>query len=364
MHVRERLNAVLHHQPPDQVPFAPQDNHLHRGALEREMRNRGAGLLVRTSTVWSEMPNVRVETVTDGPRRTTLYHTPVGTVSTETLTHLDREITTSRSLATSGMIDGPEDYEPVLFMIDDTVYYADNSDYEHWVRDLGDDGLVKAGSLSPPYAASRGFYGGIYGLDRWIYAQIDEPNRFAALVEALERRTEREFALLRESPTELVTVGSVNGEISPAYWERWLLPFYAIYVPALQAAGKLCVLHAHASNLSAFVDVVKRTGVDVVEAFTPPPVGDLDLADARVAWGPETVIWINFPETVYYQGPEATKAYTADLLRSDPPGDALVIGFTEMGQSGIHDDESERIFASGMRAMMDAIEEYGNYPIR
>ena len=86
-------------------------------------------------------------------------------------------------------------------------------------------------------------------------------------------------------------------------------------------------MHAHASNLSVFKNLIAQTGVDVIEAFTPPPIGDLSVAEARKAWGEKTIIWVNFPETVFLYGEESTKEYTIDLLKSDSSS-ALVIGMT------------------------------------
>ncbi|MGA3327378.1 MAG: hypothetical protein ABSF45_23185, partial [Terriglobia bacterium] len=57
-----RINAVLHHQNPDQVPFAPYDNLVPRGEFARNLENRGMGLCYRRSTVFAEMPHVTVET--------------------------------------------------------------------------------------------------------------------------------------------------------------------------------------------------------------------------------------------------------------------------------------------------------------
>jgi hypothetical protein len=99
----------------------------------------------------------------------------------------------------------------------------------------------------------------------------------------------------------------------------------------------------------------------VIEAFTPPPCGDLSLADARRLWGPEVVIWVNFPETLFLLGRQATYDYTVDLLQQDKASGRLVIGMTEMGSYGITDDESERQFKDGMRAVMDAIDMHGVY---
>ena len=49
-------------------------------------------------------------------------------------------------------------------------------------------------------------------------------------------------------------------------------------------------------------------------------------------------------------------ALVLDLIRQDPAR-RLVIGMTEMGTLGVVDAETERIFTSGMRAIMDAVEE-------
>jgi len=75
------------------------------------------------------------------------------------------------------------------------------------------------------------------------------------------------------------------------------------------------------------------------------------------------VIWMNFPETIFYSGYEATKKFMIDLLRSDAPSNPLVIGFTEMGLWGAMNDETEKIFKIGTQAIMDAIDEHGKASI-
>jgi hypothetical protein len=76
------------------------------------------------------------------------------------------------------------------------------------------------------------------------------------------------------------------------------------------------------------------------------------------------VIWVNFPETIFYSGYDATKQYAIDLLQADAPADRLVISFTEMGLWGALNDETEKIFKTGTRAIMEAIGEYGNVPVQ
>jgi hypothetical protein len=52
-----------------------------------------------------------------------------------------------------------------------------------------------------------------------------------------------------------------------------------------------------------------------------------------------------------------------ELLKSDPPGDRLSVGFAEIGAWEPEDDETERVFKAGTMAIIEAIEEHVNYPI-
>jgi len=266
------------------------------------------------------------------------------------------------------MIRSVKDYAPVIFMIEDTVYHADNSLYLDKARDLGTDGIFRDSGIDPeaelsPYGATRKYFGEVYGLERWAYEQQDRPQHFARLVQALERREERRLQLVADSPAEFIGFGCVDGLWSPEQFRRYELPFYKKWISFLQARGKICALHAHATNLKAFKELVAETGAAVVEAFTPPPVGNLSLKEAREAWGKDTIIWTNFPETVFWFGAEETKRYTIELLKSDAPGTRLIIGFTEMGLWGAVDDKAEQAFKAGTMAIMEAIEEHGNYPV-
>lgn len=112
----ERIWAVLRGEGPDRAPFAPYDNLVPRGDFERELRNRGMGLCLRRSSIWSETPNVGVEHKTEGDTSYTVYHTPVGSVRRAARTHVGR-ISDGESVQAEWPVKGPADYEPGLFMI-------------------------------------------------------------------------------------------------------------------------------------------------------------------------------------------------------------------------------------------------------
>lgn len=363
-----RINAVLHHEEPDQIPFAPYDNLMPRGEFVRKLRNRGMGLCLRRSTIWSEMPNVSIETRTEGDILITTYHTPEGDVSTRSKEHAGR-ISDNLNIETEGMIKSVADYDPVIFMLEDTVFHVDNSVYFNTLRDVGHDGIYREWGLdfeTSPYGATRRYFGDAYGLDRWIFHQHDHPDHFARLVQAQVTRDEKRLRLVAESPAEFVSFGWIEGIWGPEQFRQHELPFYKKWVPFLQSKGKICALHCDVTKgLRQYKKVIAETGIDVVEAFTPSPVADLSLKEARDTWGRDTIIWVNFPETIFWtEGAEGTKQYTIELLKSDAPGNSLVIGFTEMGLWGPTDDETAQVFKAGTLAIMEAIERYGNYPIR
>ncbi|MDO8685071.1 MAG: hypothetical protein Q7J78_00200, partial [Clostridiales bacterium] len=134
-----------------------------------------------------------------------------------------------------------------------------------------------------------------------------------------------------------------------------VLPYYEKYVPLLKERGKITTVHAHASTMKVYTDTVLKMGVDVVEAFTPPPVGNLSLIEARHAWGEDKVICINFPETIFHEGYEKTLEFTIDLLKSDPNPRKMIL-FTEMGMMGVN-KENRNMFKEGFKAVADAIDE-------
>jgi hypothetical protein len=371
----ERVRAVLHHETPDQVPFVPYEHLVPRGEFIRELRNRGMGLCTAcTPTYWSEWPNVRFRTSTKGTVTTTLWETPVGSVSSRCRTHLSRKVASrvlygnagvERNVLEEGFIKGVEDFGPAIYAIDDEVLHEDYINYEYTVRDFRGDCLVRVAGLSSPYDASYTYFGErtSHGLADWSRAQADHTDRFAELLEALERREERLFRVIADAPGEVMQLTGLSGWYGPSYgpeqFEKHALPFFRKYVPLLRKEGRLLSLKADTPNLGDFTDLIPEIGVDIMEGFTPPPVGDLPLPEAREAWGDELVIWVNFPESIFWEGAEATKSYTLDLLKSDPNG-ALVLGMTVFGTSRIADEETAQACKAGMRAIMDAVEAHGS----
>jgi len=333
MNFAERINAVLHHEKPDRVPFAPSESLVPRGDFEREMRNRGMGIYAERALYWQETPNVKTEVKRQSGTALTIYNTPVGSVSTGT-----------EKGETRYMVESVDDYEAIIFMVNDTVFRADYSVYTNAARDLGTDGIVRGTGLKPPLE-NLARYMGIANLEK---EQRAHPEQFAALSEALGQKAEELLKIVSDSPAELVSVGRIDDSQTPEQFEKYALPFYQKHVPHLQKKGKICALDVHTSKASGFRNAIAQTGIDVAMGYAPPPVGDLSLQEAASAWS-NIAIWLDFPGTVLFDDAEKISEYTANLLNNPN----TIIGLT--GMKPVTNGAMEHAFKAGLRSILDAV---------
>jgi hypothetical protein len=223
-------------------------------------------------------------------------------------------------------ITGVEDYAAAEFFFRHTRF---EPDFELWrITDaaIGDGGITVGEIMPVPIVHLMVAWMGVEGLTEGIYVH---PDRFDALIDALDQHYDRQVQLAAECPAEVVWFpDNVTGTIiSPRLFERYCAPVYARAMPIMRSAGKIPIAHYDGSN-RPLVGCLAQTDLPVIEAFTPPPMGDLGVAEAKAAW-PDKVVWVNFPGNLFLEPPEVIEAYTLDLLREGAPGGRLVIGCTE-----------------------------------
>jgi hypothetical protein len=361
LNFRGRINTVLHHDKPDQVPFGIHADLFPRGYFERELRNLGVGLVEMgrgtrlESAIWSEMPNVTVETRTKGNIVTAVFHTPVGHVSTKYWSHMPR----MDMPPIEYLFKDTADYDVLNYLLEDTVFHREDRNYFDTIRDLGDDGIMVESGISIPYETLAYEF---MGLEKWSIEQYKNPHDFRKLLEATEKRVEKALPYVASSPGKIVSCGGFAGYYGPEKLEKYVLPFYKKFLPLLHNKGKICINHAHASNLKCIKDLIPQTGLDAIEAFTPPPVGDLSLKEALDAWGDKIAIWVNLPESIFSLGVEETKKYVSNLADS-AQGFGWAIVCSEIALVGVKDEVTRRFLQEGFRVAAETINKFGKYPI-
>jgi hypothetical protein len=332
----ERILAASHRQRADRLPFFHYWRHSQVGWAERECRNRGMGLgwcrpcaVERLHGVEISEQHLSARAGHGRVRRT--YTTPVGSVWVEELSepgvgrwHPGRSWRDVSPWQTRRLIQGPEDYPVVQYMVEHTEYVADPFPLEQAIDWVGSDGVVLASLPHSPMNTLLIDWIGSEG-GRCFYHLADYLDLVEGLYHALCRSREPLVEIAARSPAEVVLCGdNLDGFlVSPPLFRRYFRPVYAQQAAVLHAHDKLMAVHMD-GRVASLVGLIGETSIDIVEALHPPPMGDLPLSRALAAW-PDKAIWVGFPGSVYLGGPAATRRYTLDLLREMGTGERVVV---------------------------------------
>lgn len=323
MSPRERILALIRGETIDKLPFAHCERHLPRGEAERIARNKGMALLCNRPCYIERFSTVEIQTrVNQSGRLVRSYRTPIGTL-TETLATgigygtacFGRDWMGMVPQRTEYMIKEPQDYEVLKFMVEDLHYESYYDAIEDQMRRLGNDGIVIAELPYEPMLRLLLEFVGIAGLFRDL---TKSKSHVEEVCDILERKYEEElFPVAADSPSEVVLYGgNIDGYlVSPPLFERYLLPTYSKCAGILHPKGKMMAVHMD-GRLARLSDLIARSSVDIIDAFTPPPMGDMAISEALNLW-PNKILWVNVPSSVSTAptaSPRSVKQYLAQQL--------------------------------------------------
>ena len=331
----ERILTASHGKRADKLPFFHYWRHSQIGWAERECRNRGMGMSWARPSFAQKMHGVTVaeeQVVSAGRtafRRT--FSTPVGSVYLDERRepgtgqwHGSRSWKDISPWQTTRLIKGPEDYKVVKYMVENTEYVADYFPVEQAMDWLGDDGIVvDVLPHSPMQTLMIDWIGSEEG--RFFFHHADYPDLVEDLYRAISKSRERMYEIVAASPAPAVMCGeNIDGFlVNPKLFEKYFMPEFEKQAAVLHKQGKLMAVHMD-GRVAVLKDLIAQTPIDIIEAFHPPPMGDLSLGEALKLWK-DKVIWVGFPGSVYQFGPKATKRYTVGLLREIGSGERVVV---------------------------------------
>ena len=335
---KERIMAAAQRKPAseiDTLPFFHYWRYGKNGWAERECRNRGMGFCWIRPCYTEVLRDVEIteqQTVSNGTkviRRT--FKTPVGSLYVDEKRdpgvghwHAQRSWNAILPWETKRLIQNPEDYKVAKFIAEHTEYQPDYYPIEQAKEWLGDDGVVLSWlPHSPMQTLMINWIGSEEG--RFFYHHVDYPDLVEDLYQSIWEARKPLHEIAANSPAEVVLCGdNIDGFlVNPNLFKQYFMPVYEEQGAKLHSNGKLMAIHMD-GRLKMLKDLIGQTPVDIVEAFHPPPMGDLPVSEALEAW-PDKSIWIGFPGTVYELGPKATKQYTEELLQDLGDGSRIVI---------------------------------------
>jgi len=368
MRIKERMMAALRHEEPDIVPVTVYTMLLPRGKLERESREMGLGLVETSFPVYGiETKNVKMQTTQEtasfspddrmiclARQKRTVHRT--FTTSTGSVSEKYRWGYTLVEWPIEWAIKDLKDYETVKSVLDEMEFFPNYEDFRKATEVMGDDGIVIE---TPTKSPIQHMLLELMGYKRFALDYRMHRQEFEDLYRLLCKKQLEMYRVIADSPAEVVLLGdNITGVVTnPELFENYCLPFYDEVTAILHRNDKIVLNHLD-GKLKCLRDLIARTKLDGIEAFTPPPIGDLPLEEARRAWKGKT-IWANFPATVYLEtGLEGVEKETISILKNATPGDSFLLGITE--------DIGDTLSLDYMRILKTittTVMKHGTYPI-
>ncbi len=294
---RERMNAAIRGGDCDRLPWAPELNAAFvRQVLagddvppERQYveacRRIGADCLLAASPAAQMMRGVATERVTDGPTTTTVWRTPAGDLRSRE----EARAAAQTTFEVEHRIKTVEDVRAYRWVMEHAeVVAAPAGTVERTLATLGEDGII---SLTGPATPIMQLLMTDLRAPAMHYLLADHEAEVVALFEVMHERNKEVYRIAAEAPGDLVRPfeDTSTSLLSPAMYRRHCMPYLRDYAAIVQAKGKRFVPHL-CGLLRNVLDDLRDTGIDGIEALTPPETGDTPLSLARRVLGERSIL--------------------------------------------------------------------------
>ena len=304
MNDRERILALLSGEVPDRVPWFG-DLAYWAGAMEyrgqvpegwqrmpdyyRFHRELGVGFYLQGYWAFKESrsPEITIEVHDDGNAHVECVHTPLGTLESET--RFLPEACTSAPIR--HMINTPEDLRILRYLLERTDY-APNPDEalrrRPWV---GEQGIVL---LYLPRSPFMELNVNLAGINSVVNLWLDARDEFEATLAFMgERYDQAAEAALRVPADAFMIPENLSSEVVGRFYARYVRPWERKWTARIREMGKHSFIHM--DGTLGLLGQVGQAGFDVIEAFTPKPVGDASIHEVRAMAGPDPILWGGVP---------------------------------------------------------------------
>ena len=142
----------------------------------------------------------------------------------------------------------------------------------------------------PENALSRKPYNGINVVNLWVEARDELEDTLRLMAERFDLAAE---AALQVPADCFMIPENLSSEVVGHFYARYARPWEFKWTARVRELGKRSFIHM--DGTLALIGQVADAGFDVIEAFTPKPVGDASIHDVRAMAGPEPILWGGVP---------------------------------------------------------------------
>lgn len=309
MNIRERLEAFWSGQCPDRIPYTIYWNewrHTQRDPAWRPMLEAGLGISYFLDTcraVTDATVQEIIDERTEGGQlhRRRILRAPVGNI-VETFIDGWRQ---------KFFLESAADYRVMRYIAEHTQitpHYAAYHDF------LARANPWEIPQIFPGRTPMQVMHVDLAGMENLAMAMFEIPDEVDALFEALLRNYRKTIEIVAAGPGRFVDLlENFTAEFGPAYYAKYLLPVYRELLPMLHSAGKIVGVH-YDGRLASCKELIADAPIDLIESLTPPPEGDMTLAEARAAF-PRKRFWSNINVSKYELPPAQLREVVLQSVR-------------------------------------------------
>jgi len=310
----------------ERIPFTIYDIFVPEGVDPFTLHEKGIGIIKKSIDFKIKYSGVEIVTNTYKQRGQIIkeerWQTPWGD-----LNRLSRYEGNYGSFFTyKFLIEQVKDVKILCNVMENCVVKADYNDYYRFDQELGNMGVVFSYTERTPFQLLLNEYAGPVNL---TFLLFDFPGEIERLLRILQQREERIIEILSSSPAELIWIpDTVTAPlIGRDNFKKYNCASYLKYCNKLSSSGKRIMVHMD-GVLSPLSDIIAKSPINIVEGFTPPPVGDFSVSEARELWSDKS-LWLNFTPSVFLQKWDKIKEHTSDLINQNGSRPGFLIGITE-----------------------------------
>ncbi len=284
---------------------------------------------------YTEEVDVRHERLPDGDVLT-ITSTPHGELAERTHETVDR---TWRTVAFP--VKTLQDLKGLKWLLERTVYTFSAENFEQGSRFLGDRGEPQFWVPKSPYQALCQIW---MKLDDFIYALADAPGEVEEVMAAIDVAYDPLYEeIVASGQVKIINFGENIHDhlLSPAYFERYLMPWYEKRARQLRAGGVYSHMHLD-GYFKTLLPYLAGMPFDGLEALTPLPQGDVSLEEMRDHIG-DKVVLDGIPAVYFlpYYPPDELARCVEKVIEYFHP--RLVLGISDELPEGVDESGIDKV---------------------
>lgn len=310
----------------DKIPFTMYKFLLPYGQEERELREQGLAVIPSQYIHEEINPNTRISRSKEfkGSKLTIkeTWENCYGKVTKKSRIEPGHQ----SEFIVEHFIEEDPDYKVVEKTLKERQYIPSFEKYNRGDERLGEDGIYFARGKKTPYQRAFVEHTGIEKLSYDLHKEKEEVFSF---LETLQEKHLELINTIAESKAKLIHIDDniTAPMIGKDRFNKYCKPAYKKYTDIFAQTGKKIIVHMD-GKLSDLSEEIANSHFPVVEAFTPPPDGDMKVETAIELWD-DKVIWMNYPASILIKPKKEIAAFTKNLVEKIGDADNVILGITE-----------------------------------